>query len=243
MIVYPAIDLRGGKCVRLLQGDFDKTTVYSDSPVEMAKQWEAQGAEWLHVVDLDGARQEKSNNRSVICEIAGTLSIPVQTGGGIRTMEDIKELLEAGVSRVILGTVAVQNPELTKEAALTYGDKIAVGIDAKDGYAAISGWEEVSSREAIELALEMRSYGIRHLIYTDISTDGMLSGPNFAAMTRMAEAFGDGVIASGGVGTEGDLVALVKTGVSGAIVGKALYTGSVDLKTAISTVREASYAD
>ena len=243
MIVYPAIDLRGGKCVRLLQGDFDKTTVYSDSPVEMAKQWEAQGAEWLHVVDLDGARQEQSNNRSVICEIAGTLSIPVQTGGGIRSMEDIKELLEAGVSRVILGTVAVQNPELAKEAALTYGDKIAVGIDAKDGYAAISGWEEVSSREAIELALEMRSYGIRHLIYTDISTDGMLSGPNFAAMARMAEAFGDGVIASGGVGTEGNLVALVKTGVSGAIVGKALYTGAVDLKAAISAVKEASYAD
>jgi len=243
MILYPAIDLRGGKCVRLLQGDFDKTTVYSDNPLETAKKWEAQGAEWLHMVDLDGARQEKSNNRAVICAVAKALSIPVQTGGGIRNMSDIEELLDNGVSRVILGTAAVKNPDFAKEAAERYGDKIAVGIDAKDGFAAIAGWEEVSSREAVELALEMKSYGIRHIIYTDISTDGMLSGPNYAAMTRMAEQFGAGVIASGGVGAQEHLLNLIPTGVSGAIIGKALYTGAVDLKQAIPAVKEASHAD
>ncbi len=232
MIIYPAIDLRGGKCVRLLQGDYDQTTVYSDSPVEMAKKWESCGASWLHVVDLDGARQEASN-RKVICEIAGALSIPVQTGGGIRTMEDIEDLLSHGISRVILGTVAVQNPDFVAQATKEYGEKIAVGIDAKDGFAAISGWEEVSQWKAVDMALAMKKMGVRHIIYTDIATDGMLQGPNLAAMTEMAAAFGPGIIASGGVGKLDDLVALTKTGVSGAIVGKAIYTGGVDLAQAI----------
>lgn len=232
MIIYPAIDLRGGKCVRLLQGDYDQTTVYSDSPVEMAKKWESCGARWLHVVDLDGARQEASN-RKVICEIAEALSIPVQTGGGIRTMEDIEELLSHGISRVILGTVAVQNPDFVAQATKEYGEKIAVGIDAKDGFAAISGWEEVSQWKAVDMALAMKKMGVRHIIYTDIATDGMLQGPNLAAMTEMAAAFGAGIIASGGVGKLDDLVALTKTGVSGAIVGKAIYTGGVDLAQAI----------
>lgn len=235
MILYPAIDLRGGKCVRLLQGDYDQTTVYSDSPVEMAKKWEACGARWLHVVDLDGARQEASN-RIVICEIAKTLSIPVQTGGGIRTMEDVEELFSGGISRVILGTVAVKDPDFVALATKEYGERIAVGIDAKDGYAAVSGWEEVSAWKATEMALSMKKMGVQHIIYTDIATDGMLKGPNLAAMTEMAEVFGPGVIASGGVGKIEDLVALTKTGVSGAIVGKAIYTGSVDLKQAISEI-------
>jgi len=243
MILYPAIDLRGGECVRLMQGDFDQTTVYSKEPLKTAQKWAASGAPWLHMVDLDGARQEKSNNRAVICEVAKSLHIPVQTGGGIRTMADVEELLEGGVSRVILGTVAVKNPAFVKEAVERYGDKIAVGIDAKDGYAAISGWEEVSGREAVDLALQMKSYGVRHLIYTDISTDGMLSGPNYDAMRRMAEAFGPGVIASGGVGANGHLLELVKTGVSGAIIGKALYTGAVDLAKAVAEMKEASHAD
>jgi len=243
MILYPAIDLRGGECVRLMQGDFDQTTVYSKEPLKTAQKWAASGAPWLHMVDLDGARQENSNNRAVICEVAKSLHIPVQTGGGIRTMADVEELLEGGVSRVILGTVAVKNPAFVKEAVERYGDKIAVGIDAKDGYAAISGWEEVSGREAVDLALQMKSYGVRHLIYTDISTDGMLSGPNYDAMRRMAEAFGPGVIASGGVGANGHLLELVKTGVSGAIIGKALYTGAVDLAKAVAEVKEASHAD
>ena len=240
MIIYPAIDLRGGKCVRLLQGDYDQTTVYSDDPVEMAKKWEACGAKWLHVVDLDGARQEASHNRAIICEIAKALSIPVQTGGGIRSMADIEELLSGGISRVILGTAAVKDPQFTLQAVQTYGEKIAVGIDAKDGYAAVSGWEEVSNRKAVELALDMKKIGIQHIIYTDIATDGMLQGPNLDAMVQMAEAFGSGVIASGGVGSHEDLCALTKTGVSGAIVGKALYTGRVDLKQALSQIEGGS---
>ncbi len=243
MILYPAIDLRGGECVRLMQGDFDQTTVYSKEPLKTAQKWAASGAPWLHMVDLDGARQEKNNNSAVICEVAKSLQIPVQTGGGIRTMADVEELLAGGVSRVILGTVAVENPAFVKEAVERYGDKIAVGIDAKDGFAAISGWEEVSGREAVDLALQMKSYGVRHLIYTDISTDGMLSGPNYDAMRRMAEAFGPGVIASGGVGANSHLLKLVKTGVSGAIIGKALYTGAVDLAKAVAEVKEASHAN
>ncbi len=237
MIIYPAIDLRGGKCVRLRQGDFDQTTIYSDDPVTMAKKWESCGAKWLHVVDLDGARQEASN-RAVICEIAKNLSIPVQTGGGIRTMADVEELLEHGVSRVILGTAAVRDPDFTAKAAERFGDKIAVGIDAHDGYAAISGWEEVSQLRAIDLAASVKKVGIRHIIYTDIATDGMLGGPNLEAMEQMTAVFGEGVIASGGVGSLEDLIALTKTGVSGAIVGKALYTDSVDLKQAILEVEK-----
>ncbi len=238
MIIYPAIDLRGGQCVRLLQGDFNQTTVYSDAPLEMAKKWASCGASWLHLVDLDGARQEAGDNRAIICDIATKLSIPVQTGGGIRTMSDIDELIGHGVSRVILGTVAVENPDFVAEAVLKYGDKIAVGIDAKDGFAAVSGWEAVSKWKAVELAQLMKEKGVKHIIYTDIATDGMLTGPNLAAMTEMVAAFGEGVIASGGVGTLDDLKALTKTGVSGAIVGKALYTGQVDLKAAVSLEQE-----
>lgn len=238
MIIYPAIDLRGGHCVRLVQGDFSRSTVYSAEPLSQAQQWAACGASWLHVVDLDGARQEKSDNRSVICDIAQKLSVPVQTGGGIRTMADIKELLSHGVSRVILGTAAVQNPDFAAKAAAEYGDKIAVGIDAKDGYAAVSGWESVSDWRAVDLALVMKKNGVKHIIYTDIATDGMLSGPNLAAMEEMTSAFGKGVIASGGVSSPVDLKALTATGVSGAIVGKALYSGAVDLQEAVRLEKE-----
>lgn len=238
MIIYPAIDLRGGHCVRLLQGDFDKTTVFSDNPLQTAQKWASCGASWLHVVDLDGARQEQSDNRSIICDIASKLTIPVQTGGGIRTMADVDELLSYGVSRVILGTIAVKDPDFVARAVEKYGDKIAVGIDAKDGFAAISGWEAVSDKKAIDLAIVMKNYGVKHIIYTDIATDGMLSGPNIAAMTEMSRVFGPGIIASGGVGALRDLQALTKTGVSGAIVGKALYTGSVDLKEAVLLEKE-----
>ncbi len=233
MIIYPAIDLRGGQCVRLVQGDFEQTTVYSRNPLETAQHWAACGASWLHLVDLDGARQEGTDNRAVICDIAAALSIPVQTGGGIRTMADIHELLSHGIARVILGTAAVENPDFAAEAVSLYGDKIAVGIDAKDGYAAVSGWEAVSQWRAVDLALTLKKSGIRHIIYTDIATDGMLSGPNITAMREMTEQFGEGIIASGGVGSIDDLKALIPTGVSGAIVGKALYTGRVDLCEAV----------
>lgn len=238
MIIYPAIDLRGGQCVRLLQGDFNQTTVYSDNPLQTAIKWADCGASWLHLVDLDGARQEKSDNRAVICDIASRLSVPVQTGGGIRTMADIEELLGHGVARVILGTAAVQDPDFAARAVAQFGERIAVGIDAKDGYAAVSGWESISSWRAVDLALTMKEAGVEHIIYTDIATDGMLGGPNLAAMTEMASAFGSGVIASGGVCSLADLKALIKTGVCGAIVGKALYTGSVDLQSAIRLEQE-----
>lgn len=238
MIIYPAIDLRGGRCVRLVQGDFEQTTEYSKNPMETALHWAECGASWLHLVDLDGARQEKTDNRSIICEIASRLSIPVQTGGGIRTMADIEELLSHGVARVILGTAAVQNPDFAAEAVSKYGDKIAVGIDAKDGYAAVSGWEAVSSWHAVDLALTLKKSGVRHIIYTDIATDGMLTGPNLSAMREMVSAFGSGIIASGGVGSIEDLQNLILTGVSGAIVGKALYTGHVDLQKAVQLEKE-----
>lgn len=238
MIIYPAIDLRGGRCVRLVQGDFEQTTEYSKNPMETALHWAECGASWLHLVDLDGARQEKNDNRSIICDIASRLSIPVQTGGGIRTMADIEELLSQGVARVILGTAAVQNPDFAAEAVSKYGDKIAVGIDAKDGYAAVSGWEAVSSWHAVDLALTLKKSGVRHIIYTDIATDGMLTGPNLSAMREMVLAFGSGIIASGGVGSIEDLQNLIPTGVSGAIVGKALYTGRVDLQKAVQLEKE-----
>lgn len=238
MIIYPAIDLRGGRCVRLVQGDFEQTTEYSKNPMETALHWAECGASWLHLVDLDGARQEKTDNRSIICDIASRLSIPVQTGGGIRTMADIEELLSQGVARVILGTAAVQNPDFAAEAVSKYGDKIAVGIDAKDGYAAVSGWEAVSSWHAVDLALTLKKSGVRHIIYTDIATDGMLTGPNLSAMREMVSAFGSGIIASGGVGSIEDLQNLIPTGVSGAIVGKALYTGRVDLQKAVQLEKE-----
>ncbi len=238
MIIYPAIDLRGGRCVRLVQGDFEQTTEYSKNPMETALHWAECGASWLHLVDLDGARQEKTDNRSIICDIASRLSIPVQTGGGIRTMADIEELLSQGVARVILGTAAVQNPDFAAEAVSKYGDKIAVGIDAKDGYAAVSGWEAVSSWHAVDLALTLKKSGVRHIIYTDIATDGMLIGPNLSAMREMVSAFGSGIIASGGVGSIEDLQNLIPTGVSGAIVGKALYTGRVDLQKAVQLEKE-----
>ena len=233
MRIYPAIDIKDGKCVRLTQGSFSDVTVYGDEPVEIAKKWELSGAEFLHTVDLDGAQKGSGINRKVIIKIAQTLKIPVQTGGGIRTIEDIRELIDGGVSRVILGTVAVKNPELVDAAIKEFGDKIAVGIDAKDGLVAISGWEEVSSVSALELAEEMCKKGVKTIIYTDIATDGMLSGPNLSAMKQMADSVSADIIASGGVGSIDDILSLIPTGVEGVIVGKALYAGKVDLKDAI----------
>lgn len=233
MIIYPAIDIRNGKCVRLTQGRYDDMTVFSDEPVNTAIKFQEAGASWLHVVDLDGARGD-ANNRGLIIEIASKLNIPVQTGGGIRTLDDIKELLESGIARVILGTAAVKNPELVAKAVSLYNDRIAAGIDAKDGYVAIEGWEKVSRIKALDLAKTMEEAGVKTIIYTDIATDGMLSGPNINAMAEMVEKVNMEVIASGGVSKVEDLLALKETGVHGAIVGKAIYTGSVDLKDALA---------
>ncbi len=235
MIIYPAIDIRGGKCVRLTQGRYDDITIFSDNPVSMAKQFQNTGAKYIHVVDLDAARDE-GNNREIICTIAEAVSIPVQTGGGIRTMDDIDTVLGFGIDRVIIGTAAVKNPTLVSEAVIKYGKHIAVGIDAKDGYVAIEGWEKTSSIKASELALNMESVGVNTIIYTDIATDGMLSGPNLFAMSEMVKRVKMDVIASGGVSSTKDILLLKERGVAGVIVGKAIYTGDVDLAKALKIV-------
>ncbi len=236
MIIYPAIDIIGGKCVRLQQGSYSDVTVFGDSPVDMAKKWESLGAGYLHVVDLDGARSGKSENSEIIKQIAKTLKIPVQIGGGIRNLETIENYLSGGLSRVILGTSAVNNREMLVSALKEYKGKIAVGIDAKDGKVAIHGWEKTSDFTAIEFAREVESLGTKTIIYTDISRDGMLKGPNLQDMKEMADSVSMDVIASGGVSRLTDIVDLKQTGVSGVIVGKALYTGNVDLKEAILAV-------
>ncbi len=236
MIIYPAIDIIGGKCVRLQQGSYSDVTVFGDSPVDMARKWESLGAEYLHVVDLDGARSGKSENAEIIAQIAKTLKIPVQIGGGIRTLETIETYLSGGLSRVILGTSAVNNREMMISALKEYKDKIAVGIDAKDGKVAIHGWEKTSDFTAVEFAKEVEALGTKTIIYTDISRDGMLKGPNLQAMKEMADSVSLNVIASGGVSKLADIVDLKQTGVSGVIVGKALYTGNVNLKEAIEAI-------
>lgn len=236
MRIYPAIDIKDGKCVRLLQGRFSDVTVYGDDPVEMAKKWEAQGGEFIHVVDLDGALKGHGVNAEIIKNICEAVSVPVQTGGGIRTIEDIEAKLACGIRRVIIGTKAVSSPEFIKEAVEKYGDKIVIGIDAKDGYVAVEGWEKCSEFTAVEFAKQMAELGVKTIVYTDIATDGTLKGPNLAAMEEMAKSVDADIIASGGVGSLEHIKSLVPTGVEGVIVGRALYTGNVDLKKAIEEV-------
>lgn len=237
MKIYPAIDIRGGKCVRLVKGDFAQETVFSDSPAAMAKQWAAQGAEYLHLVDLDGARAGRSENLTTVKEILSAVNIPVELGGGIRTMENIDEVLKLGVRRVILGSVAVRDPELVREACAKYGDRIVVGIDAKDGIVAVDGWGVSGDVDVITLAKKMKDAGVRTIIYTDISRDGTLSGVNVEATAKLARESGVDVVASGGVKDLADIRALLpyeRDGIEGVIVGKSIYTGSLDLKKAIA---------
>lgn len=233
MRIYPAIDIKDGKCVRLLKGRFDEVTVYGDNPVEMALKWEREGGEYIHVVDLDGAKHGHGVNAGIISEICRAVKVPVQTGGGIRSMEDIETKLSCGVARVIIGTSAVRDENFVRRAVEKYADKIVIGIDAKDGMVAVEGWEEVSSFGAVDFAKKMESLGVKTIIYTDIATDGTLAGPNVAAMREMVENVKLDVIASGGVGNIEHIKALVPTGVEGAIVGKALYTDNVVLSEAI----------
>ncbi|OPX45390.1 1-(5-phosphoribosyl)-5-[(5-phosphoribosylamino)methylideneamino] imidazole-4-carboxamide isomerase [Ruminiclostridium hungatei] len=233
MLVYPAIDIINGKCVRLAQGSYSEVTVFGDSPVEMALKWESQGAGYLHVVDLDAARSGNTENHEIIKQMARTLKIPVQVGGGIRSLDTVESLLSGGLSRVILGTSAVNNQEMLKTALKEYNEKIVVGIDAKDGRVAIHGWEKTSDLTAVAFARKVSELGAKTVIYTDIARDGMLQGPNLAAMSEMAKAVGISVIASGGVSCLKDITDLKATGVSGVIVGKALYTGNLELKAAI----------
>lgn len=237
--IYPAIDMRGGKCVRLLQGDYDKETVYGDSPVDMAAQFAGEGAKWIHMVDLDGAKAAKRVNNEFVLEVKKKLGVNVQIGGGIRSEEDVAYYLENGIDRVILGSAAISNPEFVKKMLRQYGEKIAIGIDARDGYVATEGWLEMSTVKATELGKELAEAGAETFIFTDISTDGMLSGPNVEGIVSMAKATGKSVIASGGVSKLADLKALQayeKDGVIGAIVGKALYTNQFTVSQALEEV-------
>lgn len=233
MIIFPAIDLRGGKCVRLIQGDFDKETVYSDDPQATALKWQSMGARFIHVVDLDGARAGSPQNLDAIKKILDAVKIPIEVGGGIRTLDDMERLLSLGVRRVILGSVAVENISLVREAAQKFGDKIVVGIDARNGFVAVHGWEKSSDVKVIELAKKIVAAGVKTIIYTDISKDGMLSGVNAGIFSKLAKESGAEIVASGGVKNLDDIRALKAEKVSGVIVGKAIYTGSLDLKSAI----------
>lgn len=233
MRIYPAIDIKDGQCVRLFKGRFDEVTVYGDSPADMAEKWEKLGGEFIHVVDLDGALKGHGVNAEKIKEICQRVSVPVQTGGGIRTMEDIESKLACGISRVIIGTKAVSDSDFIKNAVSKYGDKIVIGIDAKDGMVAVEGWEKTSDFTAVEFAKKMESLGVKTIVYTDIATDGTLAGPNVEAMREMASAVSCDIIASGGVGSLDDILSLKDTGVEGVIVGKALYTGKVNLQDAV----------
>lgn len=232
MQILPAIDLRGGKCVNLVQGIATQETVFSDAPVEMARRWQAEGAAYLHLVDLDGAFHGESANLHIVSEIVSTIDIPVQLGGGIRSMEQLEVVLGLGVARAILGTVALKQPDLVKQACVKYGGRIAVGIDARDGMVATDGWLEVSQKPAVEFAQEMTA--VQTFIYTDIKSDGMLKGPNVEATTDIIDAVSADVIASGGVTSLADVQALKQIGASGAIIGRALYTGAIALQDAIA---------
>jgi len=236
MEIIPAIDLKGGKCVRLEQGDMKRDTVFSSDPVSMAKKWESLGATRLHLVDLDGAFKGKPQNQDIIEDIIDAISIPVQIGGGIRDIETIDEYIAIGADRVILGTIAQKSPKFVIKACDIYHERIVVGIDAKDGKVAIKGWAEVTSKSAMELAAEYEDYGVAAIIYTDISRDGMMQGPNIETTRELALSVDIPIIASGGVSSIDDIKALlplVNDGVEGVITGKAIYSGSLDLKEAV----------
>lgn len=235
MVIYPAIDIKNGKCVRLLQGRAKDVTVFSDDPVETARRWANEGAEYIHVVDLDGAFEGDSPNLEIIKAVASQVSVPIQLGGGIRTIEKIRLVLEDyGVERVILGTAAVENPDLLKEAVDRYGERIMVGIDAKQGKAAIKGWVESTEIKAVDLGLKIKELGVGTVIYTDISKDGMMAGPNLKETKEMIDKTGLNIIASGGVSRLDDVVDVKKIGAKGLIIGKALYTSAFSLREALN---------
>ena len=241
MEIIPAIDLLGGTCVRLHQGDYEQVTRFNDDPVAQALSWQTQGARRLHLVDLDGAKTGQPVNDESVQAITQALSIPVQLGGGVRSVERAEQLLGCGLDRVILGTAALENPGLVAELASRHPGRIVVGIDARDGKVATRGWIENSNVEATTLATELSIKGIAAIISTDIATDGTLEGPNLDALRAMAQASQVPVIASGGVGCMADLLALLALeplGVQGVIVGRALYDGRVDLSEAIAALGE-----
>jgi phosphoribosylformimino-5-aminoimidazole carboxamide ribotide isomerase len=246
MDVIPAIDLLEGRCVRLFQGDYEQSQIFNENPVEVARQWEAEGATRLHLVDLDGAKAGKPENWQAIAAIAQAVSLPIQVGGGLRDAQRVSALFDLGVQYAILGTVAVEKPELVAQLCAKFPGQIIVGIDAREGKVATRGWLETSEVMAVELAQRMSEMGAAAIVYTDIKRDGTLQGPNMEALRELAIAIKTPVIASGGVSSVSDLLkllSLVPSGVSGVIVGKALYTGDVSLKEAIRAVGPGRWQD
>ncbi|PSN19262.1 1-(5-phosphoribosyl)-5-((5-phosphoribosylamino)methylideneamino)imidazole-4-carboxamide isomerase [filamentous cyanobacterium CCP5] len=246
MDVIPAIDLLGGHCVRLYQGDYDQSQVYNEDPVAVAQRWVDEGANRLHLVDLDGAKAGKPENWQAIQAIAAAIDIPIEVGGGLRDRDRVGALFDLGVRYAILGTAAVENPDLVGELSQQYPGQIIVGIDARDGKVATRGWLETSTVEAVDLAQQMSNLGAAAIIYTDIARDGTLQGPNIDSLRQVANAISIPTIASGGVSSVGDLLkllALEPQGVSGAIVGKALYTGDLSLKEALRAVGPGRWQD
>ena len=241
MILFPAIDLKDGQCVRLFQGDMDQVTVFGDDPAAQARDFAAAGAKWLHVVDLNGAVSGRPVNEDAVTAILDAVDIPVQLGGGIRDRDTIEFWLERGVRRVILGTIAVRDPALVEQASRKHPGRVAVGIDARDGMIAVEGWTETSATTALDLAKRFRDSGLAVIIYTDISRDGAMQGPNIEATVELAKAISVPVIASGGVSSMADLEALKKAGqglLQGVISGRALYDGRIDLAAAIGLLEE-----
>lgn len=238
MIIFPAIDLQGGECVRLLRGDFGTAQRVAESPLAAAGRFRAEGADWLHMVDLDGARTGKRVNRDAIAAVAQSSGLKVELGGGIRTMETVEQALADGVSRVILGSAALKDPEFIRDAVKNYGEKIAVGIDAKDGFVATEGWVEGSDVPFTDFARRMESIGVKTIIFTDISCDGTLAGPNFGQLAAMQRAVSCDIIASGGIRDIGHIRRLARMGLYGAICGKSLYSGTLKLADAIPEGRK-----
>lgn len=233
MIIYPAIDLKDGKCVRLLKGDFSTVHQVAEDPVATAQAFRQSGAEWIHMVDLDGAKDGVRKNSEIVQTVCQQSGLKIELGGGIRSMADLEVVFRLGVSRCVIGSAAVSDPEFVKEAVEVYGDKIAVGIDALDGEVKTAGWEQDSGLNYLEFARSMEALGVQTIIFTDIATDGALSGPSMERLNALRQAVACRITASGGVSCNGDITALKAAGMDGAIIGKAYYAGTIDLPKAI----------
>lgn len=236
MIILPAIDIKGGQCVRLYQGDYAQVTTYDAEPVQVAQRWQSAGASWLHVVDLDGAAAGQPVNVEVIRRMRASTSLRIELGGGMRSLAHMQQMFDLGIDRAILGTVALTDRALLEETLARWGGRIAVGLDARNGQVAIAGWRETSQVQAASLAVELSASGVQRFIYTDIARDGALKGPNLEALRQIQQVITCPLIASGGVASIDDLRYLAGLGIEGTIVGKALYTGDVDLAKAIQEI-------
>lgn len=233
MIIYPAIDIRGGKAVRLVEGDYARETVFDADPLDAALRWQDGGAEWIHIVDLDGARDGIRANADAIARIRKEITVPIQLGGGLRTLNDLDEVAALGIDRMVIGSAAVTNPEIVQEAVWKYGNRIAVGLDARDGMLATHGWREQSTVSALQAGHRFVDVGVEHIVFTDIGRDGKLEGPNITALIDMTQALRASVIASGGVSSLDDIQRIKPTGAAGVIIGAALYHNRFTLVDAI----------